>query len=526
MMKKLLAILMVLMLFTPVLLAACGQNAEPAESDTKKPAADETAAGESDTDAGPNAETEPGHETENTTDNYKDMQLLLVTDVHLCHLNWYGMTSEDRMAKMVRDLNDYYRKSPYEAILFLGDYSLDFWETGILGSWRHQNLSNTDILLHDYLPDLDCRNRYIIPGNHEQYGYDLWKEITGFERQYYIKLGGYLIFMLDNFHGDLDPDTDNHGVYTPTDLEFIRDVMDENPDMPVLLCAHYFDLAQEAAAGDGFRRLVCDDRVVALFCGHDHVRTVQNLGADYANKIIFHCGQFSYTKATITQCPWGWRSMDLSRDGITVTYFAPESTLTDGGKTIHIDEGYLEEIFVPNLLTNPQPQSGKETDARPETPDLSGLENLCRNATIVSASPGNKEKNGPASLIDGDTALTKWCVTSDPNLPADLSGKALYYATLDLGETRPLKAYRLFNASGSSYAGDSGNAGMDTKAWKLQSSADGVTWTDLDSVSQNTAPLYASALEGQARYVRLLILPGGANQNDDVVRIYELEIYG
>ena len=518
-MKKLLAFLLALLFLLPVVFTACGSTQDPGKTtetqETSKPT-DET---DKPTD------TEKPTETEEPGSVYKDTDILIATDVHLCHLDWYGMSSADRMAKMVEDMNYYRDEYGYESILFLGDYSLDFWETGILGSWRHQELSNTKILLEEYLPDLECQDWYIIPGNHEQYGYDLWKEITGFDRQYYLKIGGYLIFMLDNFHGDLDPNTDNHGVYTPTDLEFIEEVMDENPDMPVILCAHFFDLAKEEAAGNGFRELVSDDRVVALFCGHDHVRTIQKLGADYGNKIIFHCGQFSYTKSTITQCPWGWRPVKLTKDGITVSYYCPDATVTDGGKTIEIYEVFLEETFVPNLLIHPEEKETQGESETVETPDISKLENLCKNATIESASPGNKEKNGPANLIDGDPAQTKWCVTSDPALPEELKDIALYYAVVDLGSSRKLSAYRLLGASQSSYGGDSGNTAMDPKAWKLQGSENGTDWIDLDVVEGNTKSTYESALSGNARYIRLLILPGGASQNDDILRLYELEVY-
>ncbi|MBQ3927775.1 MAG: discoidin domain-containing protein [Clostridia bacterium] len=521
MFKKLLTLLLVLALVIPGLLTACSNQGAP-EDPTSESASDTESASGSETES----DEEKPTETEKTGNIYQRTNILMVTDVHLCHLDWYGMSSPDRMEKMIEDLNEYRENYGYKAILFLGDYSLDFWETGILGSWRHKEISNTANFLNDYADNLDCKDWYIIPGNHEQYGYELWKDITGFDRQYYLKIGGYLIFMLDNFHGDLDPDTDNHGVYTPTDLDFIQEVMDENPDMPVILCAHYFDIAKEEAEGTGFRDLVCDDRVVALFCGHDHVRTVQNLGPNYANKIIFHCGQYSYTKSTITQCPWGWRPVELSEEGITVEYYAPQSTVVDGGKTIEIDEDFLEEIFVPNLLTNPIEKESDEAGESVEFPDLTGLSNLCEGATVVQASPGNKEKNGPQSLIDQDKEQTKWCVTSDPNLPDELKSSALYYAVLDLGETYELSAYILYGASQSSYSGDSGNQAMDMKAWKLQASTDGSSWKDLDTVNDNTASVYQAGISANARYIRLLILPGGANQSDNTLRLYELEIYG
>ena len=524
--KKLLPSVLALLLVLPLVLSSCGAPQTPdVTSDTES--ASSPAPETKDPSAGESA-TEPETAPQTPKNVYEPMEVLLSTDVHLCHLNWYGMTSDDRMAKMIDDMNAYHDEYGYSAILFLGDYSLDFWETGIFGSWRHQELSNTKNFLEKYAADLDCENWYIIPGNHEQYGYELWKDITGFDRQYYIKLGGYLVFMLDNFAGDLDPTTDNHGVYSYTDIDFIHEVMDENPEMPVILCAHYFDVSAEAARGTGFRDLVRDDRVMALFCGHDHVRTVQKLGPDYGDKIIFHCGQYSYTKSSVTDCPWGWRTMLMDEDGLTVSYYAPESTMVDG-RDVHIEEGFLDEIYVPNLLTHPELKPSDEPGTEETAPDDPGSgeeRNLCAEATILAASPGNKEKNGPASLIDGDPKQTKWCVTSDPTLPADLKDIALYYFVMDLGGTRQLKSYTLHGASASEYGGDSGITDMDMKGWVIQGSANKTDWTDLDRVTDNTASVYTHSIDGSVRYIRLLILPGGANQKDDVLRLYELEILG
>ncbi len=295
--------------------------------------------------------TEPATEAETAApaNVYTDTTLVVMTDVHLCHLSWYGKNSESRLRGMINNLNGYYDEFGYDAMLFLGDFSLDFWETGIYGSWRHQELSNTSVFLEEYASDLYCEEQYIIPGNHEQYGHELWEELTGFERQYYIKKGGYLIFMLDNFDGELDPDTDIHGIYDPTDVAFIREVMDENPDMPVLLCAHFFDLTKES---DAFRDLMFDERIVALFCGHDHVTTVEDMGEDYNNKTLFHCGQYSYTNGKFTDHPWGWRTLTLTKEGITVTYYAPASDPVDGGKKLQIEAGERDRYTIPNPLAD------------------------------------------------------------------------------------------------------------------------------------------------------------------------------
>ena len=63
------------------------------------------------------------------------MRIILVSDIHHCHVTWYGVSSEERMERLVTHLNDEYERNPYDVILFLGDYSLDFWEWDIKGCY-------------------------------------------------------------------------------------------------------------------------------------------------------------------------------------------------------------------------------------------------------------------------------------------------------------------------------------------------------------------------------------------------------
>lgn len=86
------------------------------------------------------------------------------------------------------------------------------------------------------------------------------------------------------------------------------------------------------------------------------------------------------------------------------------------------------------------------------------------------------------------------------------------------------------------HAGSGGeSAGYNTKNYKLQKSNDGTTWTDVDTVSGNTAASTDRSVTAfSANYVRLYIttpvqdnagyyqVPGDRSN----ARIYELELYG
>ena len=91
-------------------------------------------------------------------------RVMLVSDVHLCHIDWYGMRCEDRLERMIAHLCEEYERDPYEMILFLGDYSLDFWVWDIQGSYINQRLSRTQEFVERFASRLPSP-WMMIPGN-------------------------------------------------------------------------------------------------------------------------------------------------------------------------------------------------------------------------------------------------------------------------------------------------------------------------------------------------------------------------
>ena len=272
------------------------------------------------------------------------VKVLIMSDVHLCQGTWYGPTSEERMEKMIADLNAAYDQEPYEAIFFLGDYSLDHWKYENKGSYLSQGVSNTQRLVRDYLPRLKCAECRLIPGNHEQYGHEKWRELTGGERQFAVEKGGYLFLMLDTFAGDLDPDFDSDGTYTGADVDFIRTEMENHPDMPVILCAHFFDMRRESPLF--FDLVKNESRILCLFCGHDHLNRVEAPAA-LGGKLIIHDGHFSYTGfPNPACCPWGWVEMHLCDEGVMCAYAFPASVMNveKGSAVIPAGKGPLIQI--------------------------------------------------------------------------------------------------------------------------------------------------------------------------------------
>lgn len=256
----------------------------------------------------------------------KETRIIFCSDVHLSHINWYGRTSEERMENMIDNLNKVYDEKPYERIIFLGDYSLDFWEWDICGSWIREGISNTDNFVKRFANRLQAPY-HMIPGNHEQYGYEKWKEITGTPREDCFIIGGYLLIACDNFAGKLDPDFHSDGEYTLTKLEFIKAKMEEHKDLPVILCGHYFDIEKEPE--DFFEFIKNEKRIVFLVCGHDHVNEITDLGERADHVCLYHDGQYSYNEPQITphELMWGFCEAILTEEGVDIRYVEPSNTV-------------------------------------------------------------------------------------------------------------------------------------------------------------------------------------------------------
>ena len=190
-----------------------------------------------------------------------------------------------------------------------------------------EGVSNTDNFVKHYAKRLKA-DYYMAPGNHDLYGYENWKKITGTDRDDAFVVGGYLIISCDNFSGVLDPDFHSDGIYTPTKLEFIREKMAEYPELPVILCGHFFDKTKEPEAF--FEFLKQEKRITLLICGHDHVVAIEDLGERAGNVSIYHDGHYSYSGIEHDGTPefmWGFCEAVLSDEGIEIAYVEPANTI-------------------------------------------------------------------------------------------------------------------------------------------------------------------------------------------------------
>ena len=271
-------------------------------------------------------------------------RILLISDVHYCHCGWYGVSSDERMESLLAHLREEYERDPYEMILFLGDYALDFWEWEIKGCYINEGRSYVREFVNKYCGRLPSPYM-MIAGNHEQYGYEKWKEITGFSRRGSWTTDGWLFILLDSFGANLDPTEHSDGTYTPIDVDFVRGKMAEFPDRRVVLCGHHFDFDCETEEA---KELVKDSRIVCLASGHVHRSDVVTLPAELGEKKLLHTGNYSYTSLKQPlESMWGYREVILTDDALISRYITPENTIYLGGQEVKVPYHVQDEVIIP-----------------------------------------------------------------------------------------------------------------------------------------------------------------------------------
>jgi hypothetical protein len=142
----------------------------------------------------------------------------------------------------------------------------------------------------------------------------------------------------------------------------------------------------------------------------------------------------------------------------------------------------------------------------PTTASASGFTNLALNKSVTAGKAFCNSGETAAHAVDGSTS-TKWCHNSGPD-----------WLQVDLGATYNVSQFILTN--------NNENTDYFTKAYTIQTSTDGSTWTTVVDITNNTIQVVTSTITTvMARYVKLnVILPmvNGGN----VIRINEFAVNG
>ncbi len=232
----------------------------------------------------------------------------------------FGFTQEEKINRAKADIIAENSKSKIDAVFMLGDLSIDDY------NYRKLPLNFCRELKNRLFNELPCPV-YAIPGNHDSYPNTVWKEIFGYERQYYVEIGEYIFIMADTFAGY--PAVDGAGSkFTSLDIEFINKVIREHPNSKFFICSHY---VKDESDNDEFSKIMKDNRVICLFRGHTHIH--ENIKMS-CGKYIIDIGGYGYNgikteygyEFNIFDEKWAWSYtiLDITDKDIIVSHMTPE----------------------------------------------------------------------------------------------------------------------------------------------------------------------------------------------------------
>jgi len=266
------------------------------------------------------------------------VRILISSDMHNTpdSHNWYGVESNLRMQQWVDGIKAEHQKDPIDALVILGDTSLDHWAFPPYGYYLNAGKSYTQDFIERYVSQLPKDFPvYFVPGNHEQYGNAKWVELTGQNREGYFTVGNNLFILSDTYAGYLDPVWNHDGMYTGVGMDNVLNAIKANPNAGnIWLLAHEFQFNAEST--DFLNFLKSNKRVRGLFMGHTHLAEIKS--TYYRNLTIAQTGNFSYTlddynEDTIKTSFWGYRELIIDAHGAVSNYIIPQTQAILNGST-------------------------------------------------------------------------------------------------------------------------------------------------------------------------------------------------
>lgn len=263
-----------------------------------------------------------------TTKYDRPFRVLLISDIHYTADDRYGVSAQKRMQSMINDIITEHKKQPIDLILILGDLSTD--NMGAPNSSATLYGSNyVKRLFNEYLYKLPCPV-YALPGNHDSWSNEVWKSITGYDRQYSIEFDDMIFIMLDTFN-----DTALNGAgatYKGIDYNFLKGELEKFKDKKIFLCAHYFYGPDETTE---LKNLISNNQdIIGMFCGHTH--NYSEYHSSYGKR-IYETGNYScslgydstkgyYVPVYKPEGTWGFREIKSTENGIITKSIRPAHT--------------------------------------------------------------------------------------------------------------------------------------------------------------------------------------------------------
>ncbi len=201
--------------------------------------------------------------------------------------NAFGKKQREKIEKVYLDIIEEHRRSPLDAVLVLGDLSIDDYD------YRKLPISYVKKFREDCMDRLPMPS-YAIPGNHDSWPNELWREMIGYDRQYVLEFGDVVFLMADTFPGTpAKKDNPASGsAEAPLDDEFLRENLAKYKGKKIFICAHH--ISDRLITEEGRRLIKESGDVVCMFRGHVHINSVNDMGEDCGHVEMIDIGGYGY----------------------------------------------------------------------------------------------------------------------------------------------------------------------------------------------------------------------------------------
>lgn len=255
-----------------------------------------------------------------TEERYEELQKIYPeAKTSLAAGNAFGKTQREKIEKVYEDIIEEHLRSPLDAVLVLGDLSVDDYD------YRCLPVSYCKKFKEDCMDRLPVPS-YALPGNHDSWPNELWRDMMGYDRRYSIEIGDCAFIMDDSFAGvpakPNDPASGSY--YTPMDTDFLRECLKKHKGKKIFICSHLIGNATFSEEGKKLLRESGD--VVFMYRGHVHVNSVNDMGEDCANIKMMDIGGYGYSAKIIDgeytfnvfdfAWAWGYQILEIYDDKI------------------------------------------------------------------------------------------------------------------------------------------------------------------------------------------------------------------
>lgn len=233
--------------------------------------------------------------------------------------NAFGRTQRQKIEKVYEDIVEEHRRSPLDAVLVLGDLSVDDYDFRCLPDNYCRRFKE------------ECMDRlpvpaYALPGNHDSYPNEMWREVFGYDREYAIEFGDCVFLMADTFANTPASKTNPGGgaPINPIHDDFLREKLEKYKGKKIFLCAHHID--RDRITDEGKKLIKDSGDVVFMYRGHVHINSVNDMGEDCGNVKMIDIGGYGYAMHVIDKkydfnvfdfkWAWGYQIIEVYDDMI------------------------------------------------------------------------------------------------------------------------------------------------------------------------------------------------------------------